>query len=118
MTSPFSRRVIALLTQVPRGKVTSYGAVAAHAGNNRGAREVARILHSSTERYTLPWHRIVNKQGCIVLSGEGFVTQRTLLENEGIPVADNGCIPSSFFWDFNDVTFDNDDYEADDAPGL
>lgn len=117
MTSPFSRRVIALLTHIPHGKITSYGAIAAHAGNNRGAREVARILHSSTERYNLPWHRIVNKQGCIALSGEGFATQRTLLENEGISVADDGCIPASFFWDFEDTHFD-DEYDLDDAPGL
>ncbi len=118
MTSPFFRRIICLIQHIPCGKVTSYGALATHAGNSRAAREVARILHSSTERYKLPWHRIVNKQGCIVLAGEGFTTQRTLLENEGISVADNGCIPASFFWDFEDTHFDDDEYDADDAPGL
>ena len=45
---------------------------------------VARILHSSSEKRDLPWHRVVNSQGKISLTGDGYKLQRALLQKEGI----------------------------------
>ena len=64
---PFTRRVITIISHIPSGKVLTYGLIAKIAGSPRGARQVSWILHSSSEKYELPWHRVVNAQGKIVL---------------------------------------------------
>lgn len=85
MTSPFTIKVRDIITRIPHGRVTTYGIIAAHANNRGGARQVARILHSSSDRYSLPWHRVVNREGRISLKpGSGYELQRELLEEEGI----------------------------------
>ncbi|MDC7124440.1 MAG: MGMT family protein [Spirochaetales bacterium] len=80
----FSERVIKIIKAIPPGQVASYGQIAAMAGNPKAARQVARLLHSSSEKQDLPWHRVVNREGKISLQGEGAVIQRGLLEAEGI----------------------------------
>jgi methylated-DNA-protein-cysteine methyltransferase-like protein len=81
----FSTRAIAVIRRIPRGKVTTYGMVAAAAGNHCGARQVARILYASSDKHKLPWHRVVNRKRKISprLSGSHF-KQKHLLESEGI----------------------------------
>ncbi|WIV21309.1 MGMT family protein [Paenibacillus polygoni] len=82
---PFTARVIDIIQSIPEGKVMTYGQVAALAGSPRGARQVVRILHSMSDKYRLPWHRVVNKQGEISMSDEGHrLLQQSLLESEGI----------------------------------
>lgn len=81
----FTKRVIDIIKNIPYGKVMSYGQVADLAGKPRGARQVARILHSMGEKYELPWHRVINSKGMISLpeySGGGL--QKSILEDEGI----------------------------------
>ena len=57
----------------------------AGAGGSVAARQVARLLHSSSDRHGLPWHRVINSQGRISLPpGGGGELQRSLLEAEGI----------------------------------
>ena len=74
-----------LIKRIPRGKVATYGQVAALAGSPRGARQVAWILHSSSERDDLPWHRVINRNGRISLPhGYGYELQKSLLEGEKI----------------------------------
>lgn len=81
----FSAEVIKILQQIPYGTVSTYGTIAAIAGNPCGARQVARILHSSSKKYNLPWHRVVNRKGELSpRSSMSHLTQRTLLLNEGI----------------------------------
>lgn len=85
MKSPFTQKVVTIISSIPRGKVTTYGIIALHANNSRGARQVARILHSSSRKYNLPWHRVVNKDGMISLGvGTGYELQKQLLIEEGI----------------------------------
>jgi len=79
-----SKRIIAVIRGIPKGHVLSYGEVARRAGLGNGARMVARILHSSSEKRKLPWHRVVNSQGKISLTGEAYDLQRVLLQSEGI----------------------------------
>lgn len=65
LTLMYRERVWRIVHGIPRGKVTSYGAVAKLAGLPRGARMIGRILAQLPEGSTLPWHRVVNSRGCI-----------------------------------------------------
>jgi len=81
----FSSRVKHAIKSIPAGKVATYGQIASIAGNHRAARQVAWILHSSSTKDNLPWHRVINRKGEISLSpGEGFEKQKQMLVNEGI----------------------------------
>ena len=93
MADIFTVRVREIILNIPHGKVMTYGLVAARAGNRSGARQVARILHSSSDKYDLPWHRVVNREGKISLPrGGGYELQKALLEKEGISLAAGGRI--------------------------
>ena len=82
---PFIRALIQILKKIPRGRVTTYGRVAAMAGNPQAARQVVRVLHSSSEKAKLPWHRVINGKGRISLPpGGGYELQRAMLADEGI----------------------------------
>lgn len=88
----FSQHVIDIINSIPSGRVASYGKIAAIAGNPRASRQVSRLLHSSSGKYNLPWHRVINSTGQISLVGnEGFI-QRRLLESEGIEFGISGKI--------------------------
>ena len=89
----FHRTVIEILRRIPRGKVASYGLIAALAGSHRAARQVARILHSCSDSEKLPWHRVLGKDGTISLRpGHGMEIQRSLLEAEGVRFLENGAV--------------------------
>jgi len=80
-----SRRIADMIRAIPKGRVASYGQIAALAGIPHGARQVARLLHSSSDKRGLPWHRVLNAQGRISLPrGGGAELQRKLLEKEGV----------------------------------
>lgn len=85
----FTEMVIYIIKHIPRGKVMTYGQVAACAGNRWGSRQVSRILHSMSGAYGLPWHRVINSKGEISLDGEGFYEQLERLDNEGVKVENN-----------------------------
>ena len=59
--SSFKARVEALVAQIPRGRVMTYGQLAALCGNARAARIVGGVAHFGDP--DLPWQRVVNKQG-------------------------------------------------------
>jgi methylated-DNA-protein-cysteine methyltransferase-like protein len=89
----FTQKAKALIKRVPKGKVATYGQIAALAGSPLGARQVVRILHSSSRKDNLPWHRIINSQGRIALKrGQGYEEQLTLLQNEGVALTKDGSI--------------------------
>ena len=97
---PFRSKVIDVIRSIPNGKVATYGQIAALAGNPRGARQVVRVLHSSTKEDDLPWHRVVNRYGQISLKpGHGYEIQRGLLEKEGVRFNANDTIDfERYFW--------------------
>jgi methylated-DNA-protein-cysteine methyltransferase-like protein len=91
--TPFTREVKKVLRSVPRGRVATYGQIAALAGRERAARGVAWILHSSSEAAGLPWHRVIGGGGAISLPrGRGFEEQKKRLLAEGIAVGPRGRI--------------------------
>lgn len=94
----FTQKVIEIIKSIPRGRVCAYGAVARMAGSPRGARQVARILHSCSKNENLPWHRVVNRQGEISLSEfQGGGEQRKKLEREGVVFDQTGRIDMAVF---------------------
>jgi methylated-DNA-protein-cysteine methyltransferase related protein len=97
----FERRAKDAIRSIPRGKVATYAQVAALAGNHKGARQVARVLHSSSIKERLPWQRVINSRGGISLKkGHGFEEQRRLLIKEGVQVDRLGRIDlDSFQWE-------------------
>lgn len=100
MPSTFTHRVRDLISRIPPGKVTTYGLIAAGAGNGAGARQVARILHASSAACNLPWHRVINRLGRISLApGRGYEQQRDLLEAEGVQFDATGAVDfARFLW--------------------
>ncbi len=96
----FTRRAISVISRIPQGKVTTYGIIAAAAGNHCGARQVARILHASSDKYHLPWHRVVNGAGRISpRPSMSHLEQRRLLEEEGIVFSEQDSIEfSEYLW--------------------
>jgi methylated-DNA-protein-cysteine methyltransferase-like protein len=84
--SPFSRAIVDVIRSIPRGKVATYGQVAAMAGNARAARRVAWLLSSSSTTRGLPWQRVINSKGEISFDpgSSSFARQKRLLKAEGI----------------------------------
>jgi methylated-DNA-protein-cysteine methyltransferase-like protein len=99
--TPFTRDVKKAIRSIPRGRVATYGQIAALAGRERGARGVAWILHSSAEVSGLPWHRVIGAAGRISLPrGRGFEEQRGRLKAEGVAVGPGGRVDlERFRWE-------------------
>ena len=80
------QRLARVVAAIPRGRVATYGQVAAQAGNPRAARQVAWALRAYGGR-GLPWHRVIGAGGDIRLpAGNGLERQRALLRAEGVAV--------------------------------
>ena len=79
-------RIWQVVTLIPPGKVSTYGDVARHAGLPGAARRVGRALRGLPEDTGIPWHRVINAQGKLVVPGGSPAQdrQRTRLEREGI----------------------------------
>jgi methylated-DNA-protein-cysteine methyltransferase-like protein len=103
--SLFTRKAVTVIQAIPKGRVLSYGRVAALAGNPRGARQVSRILHSLSDKHDLPWHRVVNAKGKISLArGRGYELQKALLESEGVVFLGDGTVdPAYCLWNTMDI---------------
>lgn len=84
----FRTEIERLMVDLPEGKVTTYGDLAAMAGAPRAARIVGGIAHYGPEE--LPWHRLVNREGGLAIAFPGGQeVQRQLLEAEGIKCTDD-----------------------------
>ena len=83
------QRIAAVVAAIPHGRVATYGQVAAQAGSQRAARQVAWALRAYADS-GLPWHRVIGAGGAIRLPGDGLQRQRSLLLAEGVAVDSNG----------------------------
>ena len=87
-------RIWSTVRRIPRGRVASYGQVAALAGLPGQARLVGYALHAALGD-ALPWHRVVNALGALSLArtdGAGAITQRLRLEGEGVRLDARGRV--------------------------
>jgi methylated-DNA-protein-cysteine methyltransferase-like protein len=100
-TSDTYRRIYAVVRRVPRGRVATYGQIAALARLPRHARLVGYALHALPEGSDLPWHRVVNAKGQVspranALGHEDL--QARLLRREGVRMVDDAIPLERFQW--------------------
>ena len=95
-----------VVKQIPKGKVATYGQVAALAGNKKWSRVVGYALHSNPDPENIPCHRVVNRLGevskAFAFGGEN--RQITLLENEGVKLNGSRVNLEKYRW--NRVTLE------------
>ena len=99
--TPFQTAVYHIVARIPKGKVTSYGAIAAMAGQPRAARGVGWILNRLDHDTDLPWWRVVNGSGGLStykLPGAAGPLQRDILLSEAIAFDAKGCVSEDRFW--------------------
>jgi len=84
--SDTDQRIWQVVMLIPPGKVATYGDVARMAGLPGAARRVGAALRGLPGNTSIPWHRVVNAQGKIVIPGgsEARNEQRERLELEGV----------------------------------
>jgi methylated-DNA-protein-cysteine methyltransferase-like protein len=92
-------RIYAIVRRIPRGRVASYGQVARMAGLPGRARQVGYAMYALPNGSKVPWHRVINARGTVsrrrVPGAE--LTQRMLLEKEGVRFGAGGRIPLERF---------------------
>lgn len=96
----FFQKVYDVASQIPEGRVTTYGAIAKYLSSPQSSRMVGWALNKCPEN--IPAHRVVNRIG--MLSGKihftGINLMQQLLENEGICVSNNQVKDfDNVFWD-------------------
>ena len=87
--------IYAAVSTIPRGNIASYGDVAKACGMFRGARIVGWALGNLPADTTVPWHRVVNKQGVLSIVNPRIpkTLQKELLEAEGITIGEKEGFP-------------------------
>ena len=94
----FARAVWLVVRRIPRGRVATYGQIAAWLGRPRAARAVGRAMRDCPG--DVPWHRVVNASGGISPRArmESLLTQRMLLSREGVPLRRGRVALARYRW--------------------
>jgi methylated-DNA-protein-cysteine methyltransferase related protein len=95
MSADSYARIYAVVRRIPRGRVATYGQVAALAGLPHAPRVAGYALHALPDGTPVPWHRVVAAGGRLALgrlSPDGAITQRLRLEKEGVRFDGRGCV--------------------------
>lgn len=94
-------QVLQYLPRIPRGKVVTYGQIAAHLGNRHLARAVGNILHANPDGERYPCYKVVNGAGKLAehYAFGGLEAQKNRLEAEGIPVRQGRVDLKTYRWD-------------------
>ncbi len=96
----FRKRVEAIVEQIPRGRVMTYGQIAALCGSPRAARIVGGVAHFGDSK--LPWQRVVMKNGGLASGFPGGVAgHKKALEAEGIKVSNYKVDIKKSLWNPN-----------------
>lgn len=90
-------RVFQIISQIPPGRVASYGQIARLAEMPSHARLVGRILSTLPGNTKLPWHRVVNSQGRI--TNPGRTRQEARLNAEGVSLINGRVSLKVYGWD-------------------
>jgi methylated-DNA-protein-cysteine methyltransferase related protein len=99
----FFQRVYSIVAQIPYGRVTSYGAIAAYLGSKGSSRMVGWAMNAShSSQQSIPAHRVVNRKGMLTGKhhfGHPNIMQQ-LLENEGLIIRHDAIVNfKERFWD-------------------
>lgn len=96
--SEFKKRVYKLVAQIPKGRVMTYGQIAALCGAAYAAWEVGQLAHYGPKE--LPWQRVVNKQGGLAsaYTWGGLEGHKQALEAEGVEVEDYRVRVTELLW--------------------
>ena len=101
-TSDTHARILAVVQRIPRGRVATYGQVAALAGLARSPRLAGYALHALPAGSPLPWHRVLGAGGRLTLAKldlAAATTQRLRLEREGVRFDARGRVDmETFAW--------------------
>ncbi len=97
----FFEQVYAIVEQIPKGKVATYGQIAFLTGHPRSARMVGYALHVNPKPGIIPCHRVVNREGHVApgfaFGGPG--KQAELLAKEGIVASPDGYVDlTQYLW--------------------
>ncbi len=97
----FFEKVYVIVRKVPKGRVTSYGAIASSIGSLGAARMVGWAMNNAHAKPDIPAHRVVNRQG--ILTGKhhfrGVNVMKELLESEGVEVHNDRIVNfEKLFW--------------------
>ncbi|MBB5888277.1 MGMT family protein [Lactovum miscens] len=87
-----TRRIIQEIKAIPYGTVASYKEIGNLAGLVNAGRQVARILHSLSYKYEMPWWRVIGSDGRIKLTGPAKAEQIRLLKLEKVEVSELGQV--------------------------
>ncbi len=98
----FTDKVFAIARKIPKGRVTSYGAIAERAGIRLTARMVGWAMHQAGKAHPpVPAHRVVNSKG-LLTGKDHFATptlMQELLEQEGVEIRNNQVVGfADKFW--------------------
>ena len=85
LNDDFAYAVLSAVTEIPEGKVATYGQIARLIGYPKNARLVARVLSHADYYGDYPCHRVVNASGRLA---PGWAAQATLLQAEGVALID------------------------------
>lgn len=104
MKDHFFENVYEVVKLIPKGRVTSYGAIAKYLGTARSARMVGWAMNQAHTLIDVPAHRVLNREG--VLTGkfhfQTLTLMQELLEMEGIKVENDKVVDfENVFWDPN-----------------
>lgn len=81
--------ILSVVSEIPEGRVASYGQIAALIGREKNARLVGKVLSQAEFYGDYPCHRVVNHAG---RTAPGFAAQQMLLMQEGVSFKANGCV--------------------------
>lgn len=91
-------RVYRLVKQIPRGRVTTYGAIAKAIREPGGARVVGYAMAATPSGKGIPWHRVVSAGGKIRMPEPHASRQRRLLETEGVALGVHSVDMKIYGW--------------------
>jgi methylated-DNA-[protein]-cysteine S-methyltransferase len=95
--SLFQKSVLQALSDIPKGKVSSYHLLAKYMGNEKGARAVGNALSCNPFPIIIPCHRVIRSDGTLGGFQGGLDMKKALLKNEGIKFDNNGKLKFDCF---------------------
>ena len=94
MSEDLIYEILAVVSEIPYGRVASYGQIARLIGRDNNSRLVGKVLSLSQYYGDYPCHRVVNHAG---RTAPGWHEQRMLLEEEGVGFKPNGLVDMKHF---------------------